>query len=266
MRKLAILLLVMLSGCWDGDGDVATVPQPTSHAPQIAELQLSPTSLSYMDGDGSISVTAAFTFSDNGLDAQSLSVEMPDGTTTTIELPGLMNVETGSVSQAFDVSTAALGSYSLEVWLVDAAGDSSNHLSAEILVESPVPEITTLDPTAVRSGSGAFELAVTGTGFMTGATVTWDGVDRTTNFVSATRLVASILATDIETSRTVGIRVRNPAPTAGASNEISFVVVAEPGSGPASFPFLITETTDGLPPNGLSVNGGMDWKGASSAR
>ncbi|HEY5642169.1 MAG TPA: hypothetical protein VIS31_04765 [Woeseiaceae bacterium] len=263
MRKLAILLLVMLSGCGNGDGNFATEPQPTSHAPQIVDLQLSPTSLSYMEGDGSVAVTAAFTFLDIGRDAQSMKVEMPDGTTMTIELPGLMNVGTGPVSQTFDVSTAALGSYILEVWLVDAAGNSSNHLSAQVLVESPVPEITILDPAEVQSGTGAFELTVTGAGFLTGAMVTWDGADRTTTFVSGTQLVASISATDIETPRTVRVRVRNPAPTPDASNELSFVVAGEPGPSPAGYPILITETTDGLPPNGPSVNGGLDWDGGS---
>lgn len=261
MRKLAILFLLVLSGCWDSGGDVAAVVQPVSHAPQIADLQLSQTSLSYMDGGGSVSVTAEFTFSDSGLDVQSMKVEMSNGTTMTIDLPGLMNVGAGSVSQAFDISTAEIGSYSLEVWLVDAAGDSSNHLSIEFFVESPVPEITSLDPAEVQSGSGAFELTVTGADFLSGAVVTWDSEDRMTAFLSGTQLVASIPAADIETPRTVGVRVRNPSPTPDASNELFFVVISQPGPGSTGYPILITETTDGLPPNGPSVNGGLDWEG-----
>jgi len=262
MRKLVILLLVMLSGCWDGDGNVATAPQATSHAPLIADLQLSPSSLSYMQGDGSVSVTAAFTFSDNGLDILSMKAEMSDGTTMTMELPDLMNVGAGSVKQTFDLSTAELGSYSLEVWLVDAAGDSSNHLSAQYIVESPVPHIDALDPAEVPSGSGAFELGVTGTGFLAGAMVTWDGADRATRFVSGTQLVAFISATDVEIARTVEVRVRNPQPTPRVSDKLSFVIFQGPLAQIIDLPILITETTDGLPPNGPSVNGGMEPEGS----
>ncbi len=128
-------------------------------------------------------------------------------------------------------------------------------------VESPVPEIATLDPGEVRSGSNGLDLSVTGTGFLTGATVIWDGADRTTTFVSDTQVIASIPPADLATPGTVSVSVRNPDPTAGASNALSFEITALPNPGPTGFPIRITETIDDSAPDGSSVNGGLDWAG-----
>jgi archaellum component FlaF (FlaF/FlaG flagellin family) len=151
------------------------------------------------------------------------------------------------------------------MWLIDAAGSTSNRLSADVRIESPVPEMATLNPAEVQSGSAGFDLSVTGAGFLAGATVTWVGTERTTTYVSDSQVIAAISATDLETPRTVSVRVRNPDPTAGDSNALSFVIAAsDSGSGgaePSDFPILITETIDGLPPDGPSVNGGLDWDG-----
>ena len=45
-------------------------------------------------------------------------------------------------------------------------------------------------------------LTVTGSGFVSGATVRWNGVNRTTTFVSATQLTAAIPASDLVTAGT----------------------------------------------------------------
>ncbi len=237
-------------------------PQPVQHAPEIANLSLLPNSVTYMDGDGSVRVTTQFEFTDVGLDIQSVRIDISDGTSLTIAPTTPINSASGTISEDFEFSTDQLGEFTVDVWVVDAAGNASNSLSASIRVESPVPEIASLDPSEIRSGSVGFGLSVTGTNFLSGATVTWDGADRATEHMSDSRVIASILATDLETPRTVSVRVRNPDPTGGASNALSFVIAASGGaSEPSGFPILITETIDGMPPNGPSVNGGMDWDG-----
>ena len=263
MRKFPLFLALVLAACNSDDGDsFSPTAQAVQHAPEISDLSLSPLTATYMEGDGNVLVTAQFAFTDTGLDIRSLRVAMSDGTTFTIAISEPINTVSGILVEEFGVSTAELGSNTIEMWLIDAAGSTSSSLSADVRIESPVPEITTLDPAEVRSGNDGFDLSVTGTGFLTGATVTWNGTDRPTEYVSDTRVVAAIPATDLESPRTVSVRVRNPDPTAGDSNELSFVVTALPDvDGPAGFPFLITKTIDGLPPNGPSVNGGLDWDG-----
>ena len=139
-------------------------------------------------------------------------------------------------------------------------GGGSNNNSSQS-TENPVPEIANLDPAEVRVGSIGFDLSVTGTGFLPGAVVTWNGADRTTEYVSETQVTASIPATDLTTPQTVSVQVRNPDPTPGLSNTLSFVVAALPSPEVGDFPIRITVATDGSPPNGPSVNGGLDWEG-----
>src|SRR5258706_534313 len=79
---------------------------------------------------------------------------------------------------------------------------------------SPVPQIANpLVPTGVVPGSPAFTLTVNGTGFVSGSTVYWNGSARTTTFVSAAQLTASILAADVATATSGIVTVHNPGGT-----------------------------------------------------
>jgi len=87
------------------------------------------------------------------------------------------------------------------------------------------PTITTISPTSAAAGGPAFTLTVNGTGFVTGATVNFAGAAKTTTFVNATQVTASILATDIASSGPKAVTVANPA-GGGTSNSVNFTVNA----------------------------------------
>ncbi len=72
------------------------------------------------------------------------------------------------------------------------------------------PTTTSLSPSSVATGGPAFTLTVTGTNFVSGAVVLWNGNPRATTFVSSTQLQATIPATDSATPGTASITVRNP--------------------------------------------------------
>ena len=91
---------------------------------------------------------------------------------------------------------------------------------------NPVPAITTLQPSSATAGSGAFTLTVSGSRFVNGAAVNFNGNARTTTFVSATQVTASILATDVATAGTPSVTVTNPGPGGGASNALTFTINA----------------------------------------
>ena len=264
MRKYLFYVAILLVGC-GGNGDGFNINEPgplpaESASPEISNLTVLPGTVLYMQGDGSVTATAEFSFSDVDLDITTMRVDMSDGNNQSITL-ATIDTASGSLAEEFAVFTETAGTLTVEIWLVDALGNSSNRLSDEILVQYPVPEITSLAPTEIQSGESGLELRVTGTGFLEGATVTWDGVDRTTRYVDTTQVVATISAADLETPRTVSVRVRNPVPTAGASNALKFVILETGGAEPNGFPILITKTIDDLPPNGPIVNGGLDWDG-----
>ncbi|MBI1760581.1 MAG: IPT/TIG domain-containing protein [Acidobacteria bacterium] len=84
-------------------------------------------------------------------------------------------------------------------------------------------------------GPAAFTLTVNGTGFVNGATVRWNGNNRTTAFVGATQLTAQIPASDLLTLGPATVTVFNPSSSAGGggggtSNAQSFNVMANVAS------------------------------------
>ena len=91
---------------------------------------------------------------------------------------------------------------------------------------NPVPTITGLSPFFAAPEGSAFTLTVNGTGFVHGAVVRWNSLDRATTRVSSTQLTAAIAATDIVTAGTASVTVFNPTPDGGLSNAVSFLVGA----------------------------------------
>ena len=81
-----------------------------------------------------------------------------------------------------------------------------------------------LIPDSVHPGNPAFALTVTGTGFVSGATVNWNGSPRTTTFVSSHKLQAAITAADVAQAGTASVTVVNPSPGGGASNVVYFPI------------------------------------------
>ena len=155
---------------------------------------------------------------------------------------------------AADVATA--GTAQVRVVNPAPGGGTSAALAFTIQALAPVPVIATLAPASVVAGNPAFELFVNGTGFVQGATVQWSGADRVTTFVSATQVKAAIAATDVVNPTNVLVTVKNPPPGGGTSNALNFVVTAPPV---LRVPVPITVAPDGSPPNGPSINGGLDY-------
>jgi len=97
---------------------------------------------------------------------------------------------------------------------------SSAHANGVPVIYAP------LNPAAVAPGGAGFTLTVSGTGFTSTAVVNWNGSRRTTTFISASQLSASIPASDIASASTAIITVTNPGSGGGISNPLSFQVAA----------------------------------------
>lgn len=79
-------------------------------------------------------------------------------------------------------------------------------------------------PTAVSPGSPAFTLSVSGTGFISGATIDFNGAALATTFVDTEHLTAMVPAADVATAATAAVTVVNPVPGGGPSNVVYFQV------------------------------------------
>ncbi len=89
---------------------------------------------------------------------------------------------------------------------------------------NPVPAIAHTTP-EVPAGHGNYQLTVTGTNFVPGAVVEWNGSIRTTIFQSSTTLIADIPASDVAVAGTAEISVENPPFTGNSSNKHNYTIL-----------------------------------------
>jgi hypothetical protein len=162
MRRLLILLALALAAC-GGNGDgLTTMLEPVQHVPDISNLTLSPDSALYMEGDGSVEVTAELSYTDLGQDIETLHVMISDGTSLAIPISAAAASASGTLTVTFDVTTADANGCAVEIWLVDKAEQTSNRLSAAFSVIRHAPEISkvSLSPDSVSNMQGDGSVAV----------------------------------------------------------------------------------------------------------
>lgn len=131
MRFLTYLLTLSLVACGgSGSGGQTPVPQPLDAGtpPEITGIRLSRDSVFVMEGDGQATITVEIDFVDPNLDIQTIRVDVSDGTTLTIDVPGPIPGSPGTLIGDLTVSTTQEGLFTAEVWMLDAAGNSSNHV------------------------------------------------------------------------------------------------------------------------------------------
>jgi hypothetical protein len=109
------------------------------------------------------------------------------------------------------------------------------------------PVLTSLSPSSVAAGSGAFTLTANGSNFTSTSVVRWNGADRATTFVSASQLRASIAAADVATAGTASVTVFTAG--AGASAALAFTI----GSGSSTQPTLTVSSTSVAPGSPITV-------------
>jgi len=94
--------------------------------------------------------------------------------------------------------------------LIGSLGCGSGSMGPGQPVESPAPAISSVSPNVVTIGSGTVMLQISGSGFVSGSTVTWNGTKLPTTYTSATQLIASVSAALTSTAGSIAIAVVNP--------------------------------------------------------
>ncbi len=96
--------------------------------------------------------------------------------------------------------------------------------SVTVQQPNPVPALTSLNPNSATAGTNGLTLTVNGSNFVPTSQVFWNGSSRTTSFVSATQLTATIPAGDLAAAGTATVTVANPSPGGGTSNGLTFTI------------------------------------------
>jgi hypothetical protein len=146
---------------------------------------------------------------------------VPDGLT--------LNPTTGVISG----TPTGGGTWYFEGTVTDATGVSvvngflSVQINSSAAPTNPVPFLNqTLVPTAVSPGNAGFTLNVSGTGFVSGATIDFNAAPLTTTFVDSEHLSAAVPANNVASAGTASVTVMNPTPGGGRSNSVYFQVGA----------------------------------------
>ena len=103
---------------------------------------------------------------------------------------------------------AGAGSASVTVFNPGPGGGSSNEVAFAIII--PAPVLASINPTSATAGGPAFTLTVSGSNFVSGSVVRWNGSDRPTTFGNSAQLSAAIPASDITAVGTASVTVSNP--------------------------------------------------------
>ena len=77
-----------------------------------------------------------------------------------------------------------------------------NGAASTLVVNNPVPAVTSLQPSMVLAGAGATDVLITGTGFVPTSGVTVNGGVRTVTNTSATQISVSLSAADLASAGT----------------------------------------------------------------
>ncbi len=84
------------------------------------------------------------------------------------------------------------------------------------------PTLTSISPSSIIAGSSGFTLMATGSGFVSGSAIQWNGVPVVTVFVNSSQMTAQIPANSLATAGTASVRIANP--TASVSNILTFTI------------------------------------------
>jgi uncharacterized protein (TIGR03437 family) len=115
-------------------------------------------------------------------------------------------------------------SISIELSVYDPNGQNHRAYDLEITVSAGTapPVISGLSPNSATVGSPGFTLTVSGSGFVNGSTVQWNGSALGTTYVSGSQLNASVLASQIANLGNATVTITNPG--GAVSNSLAFTI------------------------------------------
>lgn len=192
-----------------------------------------------MAGGASANKNLVITFAGTGTGTVTISV----GPTTCTGIPNpcstsLANTATGTLTVSANSGSTFAG-WSLATWTGSptpctgtnspcnfAMANSGQSVTATFTTNNPVPTTTSISPNSKNVGDSGFTMTVTGTNFISGSIVRYDGSNLTTTYVSGTSLTATIPIGDMASAGTHTITVFNPTPGGGTSNAQTFMVTS----------------------------------------
>ncbi|MGH7753736.1 MAG: beta strand repeat-containing protein, partial [Gemmatimonadales bacterium] len=103
-------------------------------------------------------------------------------------------------------------------------GGTSN--AQTFTINNPSPALAALSPSSAPAGEPGLILTVTGSNFVPGSVVRWNGANRPTTFIGGSQLRATIPASDLAVMGSANVTVFTPGPGGGTSAPQVFTITA----------------------------------------
>jgi len=200
----------------------------TSSAASFTINNPAPT-VSSLSPSTAVAGSAAFTLTLNGAGFVNGSSVQFNGTSRATTF-----VSTSQITAAIlasDIATAGTANVTATN-PVPTVGQSGPQVFTITSTNNPVPTIASLDATHIAGGT-AFTLTVDGANLEAKSVVNFNGKPQATTFVNATKLSATIPASDVAIAGNMNITVTNPAPGGGTSAASPFTVDGYTIAGPS---------------------------------
>ncbi|HOS48099.1 MAG TPA: hypothetical protein PLG57_05655 [Bacteroidia bacterium] len=202
--------------------------------------------LTGINPSSAVAGSSSFTLTVSGSSFISGSIVKWNGTALTTTFVNASQLT--AVVPATNISAA--GSATVTVFNPTPGGGTSAGITFTISVPvNPTPILTGINPSSAVAGSSSFTLTVSGSSFISGSIVKWNGTALTTTFVNASQLTAVVPATNISTAGTATVTVFNPTPGGGTSSGINFTITS---AVPTAKKFLFDATK-------AETAGNADW-------
>ncbi len=255
--NLAITVVNPAPGGGVSTASVATAARVVNPSPTLAATgAVAPAAVVLNAGDQTLSVSGTNFISGaqvqfNGI---ALSTQFVSSTQLTATLP------------AVDLSNAG----TFPVTVTNPSPSIGPSAAATFTVNNPVPALVSVSPAQAAVNSPAQTLTITGSDFIKGAQVTFNGAALNTTFVSANQLTAVLPSGDLTSYGTSAIGVTNPAPTTGIAAPLSFQVTQpQPAISSVTPGTLVigaaSQTTLTVNGTGFTDKAAVQWNGTALA-
>jgi len=207
---LAIVVPFLLQSCGGGS---AQVP-PTAPPPAVSQA---PPNISSVTPTSATAGTTILTVKVFGSGFTGSSVVRWDSTNLTTTLVSATELDaTLTASQL-----GAAGNAQIQVF--NSVGAMLSN-SVPFTVQNPVPAIQSISPSSAAAGAANVVLTITGSGFVAGSSLQWNGRPLSYTFVSATTLQVALTLNELAVVGNYPMQISNTGPGGGSSNTFSFDV------------------------------------------
>jgi hypothetical protein len=155
---------------------------------------------------------------------------LESGTYDVVVTPPAGGTNVDAVAGAGGTTQTRISASDVQIVMTNAQSSSANNFV--VASTKPLASTTNIAPSVRSVGDPQFTLTVNGSNFSACSVVRLDGSDRTTTFVNAGQLTATIPASDQLAGGTKTITVFTPAPGGGTSNGQTLTINGTPDTTP----------------------------------